>query len=117
MDYAQDPIKARMNLRDHGVSFKEAFEAYQDKRLLIIDAEDVDIILDGEYILNADGTYRTETRYTFVGKSITRALYLTVTYVNRKHFGKVIPRFISARKSESYESDEYDKRFIGRLQP
>ena len=87
MDEPWDPVKARQNLRKHGVSFEEA----------------VTLENDGHALATPDALHsREEKRFNVVGTSIKgRILHVTCTYRN----GRMRP--ISARRASKRECHEY----------
>jgi uncharacterized protein len=89
MEFEWDPIKAKLNLRKHGVSFREAVEVFGDPLSLTYD--DPDHSWD-------------ERRYLTVGTAQSERL-LIVSHTDRA--GKI--RIISARKVIRQERMRYEE--------
>jgi uncharacterized DUF497 family protein len=84
------PAKAQRNLRDHGISFETAAEAFDDPNHFI---RDNDFLED-----------QGEQRQDVIG--LTRGLVLLV-FVDRSEDGIEVIHIISARKAEKYEINIY----------
>lgn len=88
MKFVWDDDKNKSNIRDHGVSFKEASSVFDDKEALIV-----------------DNIYHSfdEDRFLIIGRSYMKRV-LFVCFCERQ--GDII-RLISARKAEKEEREEY----------
>jgi uncharacterized protein len=84
--YEWDDRKARTNLRDHGVSFENAVQVFDDP----LAVDDIDMSMD-----------YGEERSIVIGMAGTQIL--VVIYTMRG----VRVRIISARRPERYEHDRY----------
>lgn len=89
MQIVWDPKKAESNLKKHGVSFEEA----------------VTVFFTGSSFVEEDNDH-SEHRVRIFGFS-SKARLLLVIYVHETDDGIAI---ISARKAESHERKEYEKR-------
>lgn len=93
--------KAKRNLRKHGVSFKQASEAFLDPHVLIVE----DCEVDGEL------------RYQATGRTASGDLLILTVFVyradesNKSSDDTEIIRIISARKANSYEHTAYTDQF------
>jgi len=91
MRFEWDEAKAAVNLKNHGVSFDEAVEAF----------------FDPNAIEGFDAEHSTdEDRFYIIGFSSRRLLY--VVYAER--FQNDVIRVISARKAEAKKQKEYEER-------
>ena len=91
MRFEWDEAKAAVNLKNHGVSFDEAVEAF----------------FDPNAIEGFDAEHSTdEDRFYIIGFSSRRLLY--VVYAER--FQNDVIRVISARKVEAKKQKEYEER-------
>ncbi|HEV7671256.1 MAG TPA: BrnT family toxin [Thermoanaerobaculia bacterium] len=88
MRFHWDPVKARANLRKHGVSFEEATTVYGD--LLATTVQDPD---------HSD----QEARFVTVGLSRPSRLLVVCHAENKKGI-----RIISARRANSHERKRYE---------
>ena len=88
--FTWDPEKAEINLRNHGISFAEATEAFVDPNA----DEDFDREHSDE-----------EPRYDLIGFSSRRLLFVVF-----KEEEDGIFRIISARKAEKKQRIKYEKR-------
>ena len=90
MRFTWDLAKAEANLRNHGISFAEAMEAFTDPP--------ADEDFDREH---SD----QEPRYDLIGFSSPRLLFVVFTEQKDGTF-----RIISARKAEKKQRVKYEKR-------
>jgi len=86
------PLKARQNLRKHGVSFQEAETAFLDEQALVLDDPDHSA---------------TEERFVLLGMAAALRV-LSVCHCVRES-GSVI-RLISARRATKTEQRQYWER-------
>ena len=84
-----DPVKSRINLQKHGVSFKEAATVFQD---------------ENAYYFDDETHSQRENRFIVIGLSKVERL-LFVCYCCRE--SKTVTRIISARKATETESKIY----------
>jgi len=89
----RDPAKARINLRNHGVSFEEAETVYYDDQAPLLD--------DPEHSGDED-------RFVLLGLS-SRFRVLVVVHTYREY--DAVIRLISARRATKAEQAEYDARW------
>jgi len=90
--FGWDPLKARQNLRKHGVSFQEAETAFLDEQALVLDDPDHSA---------------TEERFVLLGMAAALRV-LSVCHCVRES-GSVI-RLISARRATKTEQRQYWER-------
>lgn len=89
MVFEWDDYKAKLNIKNHGVSFEEASEAF----------------FDPNAIFNYDSEHSgKEPRFFLIGFSSRRLLF--VVYAERNATEEII-RIISARKAEGKYQAEY----------
>jgi len=91
MRFEWDDVKAKINLKIHGVSFDEASEVFFDPNAIEG--------FDSEHSA-------AEDRFYIIGFSSRRLLY--VVYAERLE--KNVIRIISARKAERGRQNEYEKK-------
>lgn len=91
LDFTWDPLKARANLRKHGVSFVEAQSVFLDERARLVD--------DPEH---SDA----EDRFILLGLSAALRV-LVVVHAFREARGVI--RIISARKATPTERARYER--------
>ena len=89
LEFEWDPVKAELNLKEHGVSFDEATTIFRDTLSITISDPD-----HSDY----------EDRFIDIGMS-HRMQLLVVSYTERKD--KI--RIISARRSTRAERKNYEK--------
>ena len=88
-EFEWDPIKAAINLRDHGVSFEEASTVFADPLAMLM----------------ADPDHSTdEERFVLLGQSSQRTL-LVVSFAERPPR----TRLISAREATRRERRQYEE--------
>jgi uncharacterized DUF497 family protein len=87
LEFEWDPVKARSNLRKHGVGFPEATTVFRDRLARMQDER----VVDGEL------------REVMVGASEVGRL-LVVVFVDR---GRI--RMISARRATPFERNAYEE--------
>jgi uncharacterized protein len=92
--FTWDPVKAKSNLRDHGVSFEEARDAFADPFIVVHEN-----IHDGD-----------EQRYQALGV-VGSVVLVSVIFVDRSEPEVEIIRIISARKADEYERSAYQDQF------
>ena len=98
MRFTWDPVKARKNLKVHGISFEVATEVFRDPNH----------ITNEDYFIEDQG----EQRYGIIGLSLNVVLLLVV-FVDRTEVGSSgaaateTIHIISARKADSYETKIY----------
>ena len=90
MEFEWDDAKRERNIRDHGVDFRNAIEAFSDRYALVI--------LDDRHSL-------TEARFFLLGKTAAGQLLMTV-FTSR---GTRI-RIISSRQASRREATNYEER-------
>ena len=91
--FERDPVKARLNLRKHGIAFEEAQTVFADD----------------DAILLADPAHaESEDRFYLLGLS-SRLRVLVVIHCYQSDDG--IVRLISARKATPSERAQYDARW------
>jgi uncharacterized DUF497 family protein len=90
MMFEWDDVKARANLRKHGISFETASLAFEDSNLIVIK----DRVVAGEQRWHAIGSARGE------------AILLVVHTVNDNDEDEII-RIIAARRATRHESRTY----------
>jgi hypothetical protein len=88
IEFEWDPVKAKTNLRKHGVNFADAATVFEDETVLTIEDPD------------AEG----ERRYVTVGRDAVGQV-LTVVYTCRAQS----IRIISARKATKHERQAYEE--------
>ena len=93
MRFIWDPEKAETNLKNHGISFAEAMEAFFDPN--------ADEDFDREH---SD----QEPRYDLIGFSSRRLLF--VVFKEEMEEEDEVIRIISARKAEKKQRIKYEKR-------
>jgi uncharacterized DUF497 family protein len=91
LDFTWDPVKARANVRKHGVSFIEAQSVFLDDRARLLDDPD-----------HSDN----EDRFILLGLSAALRL-LVVVHAFREAQGVI--RIISARKATPTERARYNR--------
>ena len=84
-----DPNKAKINVKKHGVTFKEAQSVFQDPEALVIDDPDHS---------------QEEERFIILGLS-QKANLLVVCHCYRE--SDTVIRIISARKATTTETEQY----------
>ena len=84
-----DPNKAKINVKKHGVTFKEAQSVFQDPEALVIDDPDHS---------------QEEERFIILGLS-QKANLLVVCHCYRE--SDTVIRIISARKATTTEAEQY----------
>jgi uncharacterized DUF497 family protein len=89
LEFEWDPVKAELNLKEHGVSFDEATTIFRDTLSITISDPD-----HSDY----------EHRFIDIGMS-HRMRLLVVSYTERKH--KI--RIISARRATRAERKNYEE--------
>ena len=89
LEFEWDPVKAKLNLKEHGVSFDEATTIFRDTLSITISDPD-----HSDY----------EDRFVDIGMS-HRMQLLVVSYTERKH--KI--RIISARRATRAERKNYEE--------
>ena len=89
-----DPVKAKSNVLDHGVSFKTAAGIFSDPFVVV----QQNVADDGEQ------------RYHAIGATKSHVLLLVV-FVDRSQPEIEIIRIISARKADHYERSAYEDQF------
>ena len=94
LTFEWDPSKARINLKDHAVSFNEATTVFDDEL--------------GIAIYDPDHS-ESEDRFILFGRSATNRIILVV-HTDRKN----VVRIISARELTKNERKKYDKEIIRR---
>ena len=87
--FVWDPIKARSNLRKHGISFDEALTAFHD--------ENAKVYFDPDHS-------ETEDRFILLGLSFQLRV-LVVCHCYRE--SETVIRIISARKADKNEQEDY----------
>lgn len=92
-NFKWDSAKAKINLKKHGISFKEATEIFLDPlHLSIIDSEHSEI----------------EARWITLGQSKTSKLRLVVhTFIEHSSEAAITIRVISARSATKHEKQQY----------
>ena len=88
-----DPVKARENLRKHGVSFEEAQTVFDDEQALLLDDPDHSV---------------GEQRFVLLGLS---APLRVVLVVHSYREDDAVIRIISARKATRSERAQYGARW------
>lgn len=83
-----ESIKARTNLRKHGVSFETACEVFFDPLMLVKDAGDPD-----------------SNTQAVIGETLDERLLFVVHIIQREE----IIRIVSARRVSSHERQEYEE--------
>ncbi len=91
--YTWDEEKARLNLRNHGVSFASAQEVFEDPNQVVTP----NYFIDGEQ------------RYQIIGMT-RQAVLLLVVFVDDSNPDIEIVHIISARKGESVEEEAYENQ-------
>ncbi len=81
-------IKASANLRDHGVSFDEAREAFRDPR--------------GVYDYDPDHSTPDEHRYTLIGFSSRHLLFVVYTMRMDEQAVRIIHARVANKRMEKY---------------
>jgi len=94
LTFEWDPSKARINLKDHAVSFKEATTVFDDEM--------------GITIFDPDHS-ESEDRFILFGQSATNRILLVV-HTDRSN----VVRIISARELSRNERKAYEKEIIRR---
>ncbi len=88
MRFSWDPVKARTNLRKHGITFEEATTVFADPLALLVDD-----VTDPE-------------RCLITGESLVGRILVTVFV----ELGEDTVRIISARRATRQERTRYEKR-------
>jgi uncharacterized DUF497 family protein len=91
--FSWDPRKARLNKRQHGVSFEDAEAAFLDERAILLDDP---------------GHSGQEERFLLIGLCLT-ARVIVVSHCLRENETTI--RIISARKATPTEREEYWERW------
>ena len=92
-NFEWDPVKAKSNIKKHGVSFEEASEIFLDPlQLSLIDSEHKE----------------QEERWITLGKTKSQKLRLVVHTYLTYHQDQVTIRIISARPATSHEQKQYE---------
>jgi uncharacterized DUF497 family protein len=94
MKFEWDPLKEKINIKKHKVSFEEAAYVFADKHALSL--------FDSEHS-------EEEERWILLGKSL-KAMILVVVHTFREKDGTETVRIISARKATKNEQKVYEKR-------
>lgn len=89
-----DPVKARENAREHGVSFAEAQTVFDDERALLLDDPDHSV---------------GEQRFVLLGLSAPLRVLLVVHSYREDD---AVIRIISARKATPTERAQYGARWL-----
>ena len=92
-NFEWDPVKAKINLKKHGVSFEEASEIFLDPLQLSL--------LDNEHS-------EQEERWITLGNTKSQKLRLVVLTYLTYHQDQVTIRIISARPATSHEQKQYE---------
>lgn len=90
--FSWDPVKARKNLRKHGVSFDEAETAFCDDRARLVDDPD-----------------HSESEDRFILLGLSRALRVLIV-VHAYREAEAVIHIISARKATTHERTAYDEQ-------
>lgn len=94
LEFDWDPIKARRNLRDHGVAFDEAKTVFSDDEALLEDDPDHSI---------------DEERFVLLGMSAALRVLMVVHCYQRD---ADVVELISARKATRSERAQYGARWM-----
>ncbi len=92
-NFEWDPVKAKSNLKKHGVSFEEASEIFLDPlHLSLIDSEHSE----------------REERWITLGNTKSHKLHLVVHTYLTYYKNQVTVRIISARPATAQETKQYE---------
>ena len=92
-NFEWDPVKAKSNIKKHGVSFEEASEIFLDPlQLSLVDSEHS----------------KQEERWVTLGNTKSQKLRLVVHTYLTYHQDQVTIRIISARPATSHEQKQYE---------
>jgi uncharacterized DUF497 family protein len=94
-EFEWDPVKARQNLKKHGISFERAARIFLDPFAISI--------FDEHHS-------ESEDRWITIGSDTNKVLLVVVHTFRDVDAGTAILRIISARKADKEEAQQYHER-------